>query len=67
MTRDIKKAVYEYEKLTNGDSKFYRSDVDQIFELTINNGSMDVYRAVMIALKTGYVVGYRTAKRHIRG
>lgn len=68
MTRSIKKALEEYDKLhDNGkNDSFYVSDLEQIFELAKDKrggGYVDLYELMSISLKAGYVIGARAAKR----
>lgn len=69
MTRSIKKALEEYDKLhDNGkNDSFYVSDLEQIVELAKNkregSRSIDIYELMSISLKAGYVIGARAAKR----
>ena len=63
MKRDIRKAVSDYEK--HGRSAFRVSDFDQIIEIAKKSDRPAdmVWNIVDTALKAGYEVGYRTAKR----
>lgn len=63
MRRDIRKAVSNYER--RGKSVFTVSDFDQIVSIAeqTNRPADMVWKMVDTALKAGYEVGYRTAKR----
>ena len=69
MKRSIKKAVEDYRRIRkgNGTAEFYATDIQQVKELaTGDNGMISLYEAIGIALEAGYMIGYRTAKRHDR-
>lgn len=65
--RSIAKAVGDYENLTGKNDTFYFGDIKQVEDLATDpSGSIDLHRAVQLALEAGYMIGYRTAKRHQR-
>lgn len=77
MKRSIEKAVTDYRKKyyknENREGLFYASDICQVKELAEKEAQpygghiMGVlYNAIGIALEAGYMIGYRTAKRHAR-
>ena len=68
MARSIRKAVADYDKATRKGryGAFYCSDFEEIKELATQNGGISFFEAVDIALKAGFMIGYRTAKRHDR-
>ena len=69
MTRDLHKAVAEYEKKyfdrSDGKGAFYNSDYQQIVDMA---KAADEYERIMPeaiwkALEAGFMIGYRTACR----
>lgn len=77
MKRSIAKAVEDYRKKHykdgNKEGLFYASDILQVKELAEKKAQpygghiMEVlYNAIGIGLEAGYIIGYRTAKRHAR-
>ena len=64
MNRSIEKAIEEYKKLFCGDNckrgQFFVSDYMQIKELSKG----DYWQSVSNATMAGFMIGYRTAKRH---
>ena len=68
MKRNVKKAIENYDKTYGGNSRrgaFYVSDFNQLFKLSTPAGSTlpDLLKLTGHALKFGYMLGYRTAKR----
>jgi len=65
MARDIYKALQECETHTakTGRDPFYFEDVCLINERAKEGGEFDAFKAISDALKIGYGIGYRTAKR----
>ena len=67
MKRDLRKALRDYDKSFSGTTHgaFYLSDLDQILEITEFKRRLDVVGTIHTALKIGYVIGQRAAKRKI--
>lgn len=66
MQRNIPKLIEDYKRrYSNAKRKepFFYSDLEQIKELSRG----DLYTAIVKALEAGYMVGYRRAKRELRG
>lgn len=63
--RDIPKAIGDYERITEGQDKFFLTDIAQIYDLAEDpkTGKADTCRAIGKALQAGFTVGYRYAKR----
>ena len=70
MERDLKKYIKEYDKNFSGGGnrgKFYFSDFRQIREMTgRGNGQDTIFRTIDLALRAGFMVGYKCAYREIR-
>lgn len=64
MRRNIEKAISEYDKI-GGDRLFGLTDIGKILELSTDEDTrkVDLALTVINAIKLGYVVGYRRAKR----
>lgn len=62
MNRDISKAIADYKKqfINNKSGHFYASDFYKIRD--ISDGT--IYDNISNALMAGFMIGYRTAKRH---
>lgn len=70
--RRIAKAVQDYRKKHykdgNDSGLFIVSDFYEIKDLATDpDGHTDLYTAITISLEAGYQIGYRTAKRHLKG
>lgn len=66
MQRDIPKLIEAYKRRysnTKRKEPFFYSDLEQIKKLSRG----DLYTAIVKALEAGYMVGYRRAKRELRG
>ena len=71
MKRDLQKAITDYKKTFGGNDRrgaFYMSDIEQIIAVSKPAGSMrsDLYQLAGNALRAGFMIGYRTAKREKR-
>ena len=71
MKRNLQKALQDYEKQFGGNDQrgaFYMSDLEQIRELSTPAGSTlpDPYQLAGNALRAGFMIGYRTAKKEKR-
>lgn len=70
MERDLKKYIKEYDKNFGGGGnrgKFYFSDFRQIREMTgRGNGQDIIFRTIDLALRAGFMVGYKCAYREIQ-
>lgn len=71
MKRDLQKALQEYQKKFGGNDKrgaFYYSDIEQIRTMSTPPGSIvpDLFKVIGNALRAGFMIGYRTAKREKR-
>lgn len=64
MKRDIKKALDQYEKLSNsGQEKLYMSDLQQVAQIAIERSTGNfTFDSICIAFEAGYAIGYRQAK-----
>ena len=62
MKRDINKTLAAYKKLNNG-RDFYLSDYDSLKNYA---DGKTLFNLIDTALRYGYVVGYRSAKRRTR-
>ncbi len=60
MSRDINKAIAEYERITDGTSKgcFWESDVRQIHDMSASEIHM-----IFNALRAGWALGYKAGRR----
>lgn len=68
--RSIAKAVKDYDRFTeskgNNTGAFWASDIQEVKELATNPmGGVELFTAIVTGLKAGYMIGYRTAQRHL--
>lgn len=63
MKRDISKTLAAYKKLGNNGRDFYLSDY---YSLMNDADGKTLFNIIDTALRYGYVVGYRSAKRRTR-
>ena len=69
--RSIAKAVEDYNRFTEGKGNntgaFYISDMQEVKEMATNPmGGVELVTAIETALEAGFMIGYRTARRHCR-
>lgn len=65
--RSIPKAVEDYERLTKDADKILLTDIAQVWDIAREpNGKVDIWTAITTALRAGYMIGYRTARRQER-
>lgn len=71
MKRNLQKAITDYKKTFGGNDQrgsIYTSDLEQIIAISTPAGSTlpDPYKLASNALRAGFMIGYRTAKREKR-
>lgn len=71
MKRDLQKAITDYKKTFGGNIRrgsIYTSDIEQIVSISTPAGSTlpDPYQLAGNALRAGFMIGYRTAKKEKR-
>lgn len=64
MKRDIRKALDQYENLSNrGQEKLYLSDLQQVEQIARERSTGNfTFDSICIAFEAGYAIGYRQAK-----
>lgn len=64
MSRDIKKAIQDYNKkfLNSDKGQFHCSDFMQIKEMSNN----DIWDLIANGMSAGFIIGYRFAKREMK-
>lgn len=74
MNRDFKKLQKEYKELINQKRQngrtswgaFFASDYYSVLDAAENGGKVDRFAPISIALTSGFMIGYRAAKREYR-
>lgn len=64
MKRDLRKALDQYEKLSNnGQEKLYLSDLQQVAQIARERSTGNfTFDSICIAFEAGYAIGFRQAK-----
>lgn len=70
MNRSIKRAIEEYKAIEKnkhgGRDSFSLSDMEQLKEISSENGVLSPYSVIYNALMAGYAIGYKSAQYDAR-